>query len=503
MKAFASSFGAWRSIEQNEGVKVPHGLVFSLAVVAAIGAPHGLEMVAEEEAKRPEGFDAIFISVLDSRCMIPACRHFRSWRVPFRRADRAPVGRYPLVWMGGQGLHNPMPMYDVADLIVVGDAEDLLPELLRLWEHHGNTDGFLSAASTVPGVLVPAHHDPSEARVVQSVASDISVTLRNYIDISHNGTRRIEIARGCRYKCAFCSLGWRAPVRENHALDVVREIHRSKKTIHLQAGDAESHSGIDAIRVALRKHGGHDQGWTGRFDTLLENPDQTIPGQKRYAFGVEGVSHRLRRAVGKGYLTDERIVSDTVRFFASLPGENGRSLEAQSKGRAAWHLIAGLPGERATEVMELGAVIRRIDDERHGRVARNLTIHWQPFQPLPGTPMQWCAGGTGARRMASLLRPFERLAWCCVRQHGGRTDQMALVCASLARSDRRGAALLEALEKQRVTPDEAVAISGSSHGALDPDTPLPWDWIEHAYPRRALRRAYDVMMRRLGTPPAR
>lgn len=488
MRAFASSFGAWKSIEKNEGVKVPHGLVFSLAVVGAIGAPHGLDMVAEEEAKRPDGFDAIFVSVLDSRCMVPACRHFRSWRVPFRRAERS-IGRYPLVWMGGQGLHNPMPMYDVADLIVIGDAEGPLPQLLELWERHGNTPGFLAAASTVPGVFVPSHHHPSEARVVQSVASDISVTLSNYIDVSHNGTRRVEIARGCRYKCAFCSLGWRAPVRENSAADVVQEIRKSKKTIHLQAGDAESHSEIDAIRSALRSHGGHDQGWTGRLDSLFENPDQTITGQKRYAFGVEGVSHRIRRAVGKGYLTDERLTEDTVRFFASIDGE--------SKGRAAWHLIAGLPGERAPEVLELAGVIREIDRRRTGAVPRNLTIHWQPFQPLPGTPMQWCAGGTGARRMASMLRPFEGLPWCRLRQHGGRTDGMALVCSALARSDTRGARLLLALDHGPVTPDEAQAITGAPYGALDPDAPLPWDWIQYAYPRPILRRAYDVMMARL------
>jgi hypothetical protein len=496
MRAFASSFGAWRSIEQNAGVKVPHGLVFSLAVVGAIGASHGLEMVAEEDAKRPDGFDSIFASVLDSRCMVPACRHFRSWRVPFRRADRTPTGRYPLVWMGGQGLHNPMPMYDVADLIVVGDAEDPLPELLLLWERHGNSDGFLSAASTVPGVLVPAHHDPSEARIVQSVASDISVTLRNYIDVSHNGTRRVEIARGCRYKCAFCSLGWRAPVRENPAADVVSEIRKSKKTIHLQAGDAESHSGIDAIRIALRKHGGHDQGWTGRFDTLLENPDQTIPGQKRYAFGVEGVSYRIRRAVGKAYLTDERLVSDTLRVFESLaPSKSGRD----SPGRIAWHLISGWPTETRKEVMALVEMIQRIANEWRGPTKR-LAVHWQPLQPLPGTPAQWCAAGHGAKKQAGLLEwALDTMPAIYLTQNGGRTDQMALVCASLARSDRRGAALLEALEKSRVTPDEAAAISGATHGALDPDAPLPWDWIEHAYPRRTLRRAYDVMMRRLGT----
>lgn len=493
MKAFASSFRAWRSIEKQEGIKVPHGLVMSLAAVEAIGRPHGLKLVAEELTDEPaRDFDAIFISVLDSRCMIEAARCFREWGIPFRRKDRA-LGKWPLVWIGGQGVHNPRPLGDVGDLFVLGDAEVPLPELLGLWERHGNTPGFLSAASTISGVWVPSLHNPDEHTVIQAIAEDVGVTLRNDISVSHDGTRRIEIARGCRYKCTFCSLGWRTPVRENSAEQIIAEIKRSPKRVHLQAGDAESHSEIDVIRQTLRAHGGIDQGWTGRLDSLFENPDQTIPGQKRYAFGVEGVSFRLRQAVGKGYLTDERLISDTVRFFETLEGPG--------KGRAAWHVMSGLPTESPRESLDLGAVLTEINNRRRGKTARNLSIHWQPFQPLPGTPMQWCAAGTGARKQVSLMRAFEGMPWCAVRQVGGRTDHMALICASLARADERGAGLLEALADGPVTPDEATRIAGVGYGALDPDAPLPWDFVQQHYPRETLRKAYDVMMRRLEAGP--
>lgn len=491
MHAFASSFHAWKSLERQEGIKVPHGLVFPLAAVEAIGKPHGLTMTAEEHATDPvRGFDAIMISVLDSRCMLEAARHFREWRVPFRRRDRRPVGSWPLVWIGGQGVHNPRPLGDVGDLFVIGDAEDPLPELLRLWERHGNTPGFLSAASTVPGVWVPEHHNPSEHTVVQSVTQDVSVTLRNDISVSHDGTRRLEIARGCRYKCTFCSLGWRAPVRENSAEQIVAEIKRSPKRVHLQAGDAESHSEIDVIRQTLRAHGGVDTGWTGRLDTLFENPDQTIPGQKRYAFGVEGVSFRLRQAVGKGYLTDERLIEDTCRFFDKIEGD--------SVGRAAWHVISGLPTESPMETLDLMRVLMAISDRRVGKGSKLLDLHWQPFQPLPGTPMQWCAAGLGARRQARMLEThLTQSPWLHVRQKGGRTDAAALTCAVLARADERGADLLEAIADRRVTPDEAAEIAGVGYGELDPDAPLPWDFVQQHYPRETLRRAYDVMMRRL------
>ena len=292
MRAYASSLHAWKSLERQEGIKVPHGLVFPLAVVGAIGKPHGLEMDAEEHhPEGPAGYDAVFITVLDSRCMVHTAEHFRTWGLPLRRRDRDPS--MPLVWAGGQGLHNPLPYQDVADLIVIGDAEDPLPGLLRLQDRHGNSPRFLGEAAAVPGVYVPSVHDPARDVITQSVAQDIGITLREQISVSHDGTARYEGARGCRFKCTFCSLGHRTPYRENPAQAVIAAIGRGPARVHVQAGDIESHSGIVEIRRAIGDRGALDQSWTGRLDSLLEridplgeNPD-AIPGHKRYALGVE------------------------------------------------------------------------------------------------------------------------------------------------------------------------------------------------------------------------
>lgn len=76
---------------------------------------------------------------------------------------------------------------------------------------------------------------------------------------------------------------------------------------------------------------------------------------------------------------------------------------------------------------------------------------------------------------------------------------MCLTTTVLCRSDERGADLLEVLAgSDRITPDQAAALAGVGYGALDPDAPLPWDFISQHYDRSTLRRAYDVMMKRLG-----
>lgn len=488
MRAFASSFHAWKSLESQEGVKVPHGLTFPLAVVEAIGKEHGLTLEAEETTTRKASdFDAVFLGVLDSRCMIGAAAHFARWGVPFRRRNRD-VGKWPLVWAGGQGLRNPLPLADVYDLCVIGDAEDPLPMLLKLWESHGNNRRFLELAASVHGVFVPSVHDRRLDTIVQSVSKDIGITLRNNVDVSHNGTRRVEIARGCKSKCAFCSLGWGQPMRENPPSAIVEALQDSRKPVHLQAGDAEAHSGITEIREAIAGLGGRDSGWTGRLDSLLENPDNAIRGDKRYAFGVEAMTHRTRRAIGKGYLTDERLVSGTLDVFARMPDG--------TRGRAAWHMIAGLPGERFGDTRDFMRVLQAIDDGMRASHARNLSIHWQPFQPLPFTPMQWAACGGGARKLADVVSSHKTQRYS-VRHVSGRTDTMARMCTVLSRADERGADLLEAIAARDVSPDEAEAICGIGYGELDTDAPMPWEFVRGQYSMEQLRKAYRVVLSRI------
>lgn len=497
MRALATSLRAWEAIERQEGVKAKHGLVFPLAVVEAIGRPHGLEMTAEEETDQHAGdFDAVFLTVLDSRLMLSAARHFRArLRLPFFRRDRSAGA--PLVWAGGQGVHNPLPLAPAVDLFVMGDAEEPLPELLRLWDRHGGGSAFLKAAAMVEGVFVPSEHDPREVEIAQAVAPDASLTLREEISVNLNGIRRVEIARGCRYKCTFCSLGWRTPYRENSTEDVLQVIGSSPRLVHLQAGDAESHSGIDQIRDRLHESGGVDTGWTGRMDTLWErmtdNPDAVHPAYKKYAFGVEGVSFRLRVAVGKSFLTDERLVRDTVAYFSRVKDDLW--------GRAGWHLIAGLPGERPGEALDLMKVIQRIEANLPKKSRKGLTLHWQPFQPLPGTPMQWCAAGGGVRAMAAMLAPLEKDSWSPwlkVRQLKGRTDEVARLCAVLSRADERGADLIAAMADRRVSAKEAQSIAGATWGEIPLDSPLPWDFVRQWQPKEVLAKAHGAMMRKLG-----
>lgn len=490
MRALASSLHVWRTFELREKMRGRHDLTFALAIVEAIGKPYGLELVAEETTREAaRKFDAIFISVLDSRVMCDTVKHFAKWKVPLRRRERD--DSTPLIVAGGQGLRNPLPYSEIADVIVIGDAEESLPELLRLWDRHGRSGAFLEETARVPGVFVPLVHDRRHDTIVQSVARDITTSLRDDVRVSLDGSRRLEVARGCRYKCPYCSLGWRAEYRENDTDDVIAAMDSCPKRIHLQSGDAESHSGVLRLRDEVKRRGMIDLSWTGRPDTLIRRlaaDGAEIPQQKRYALGIEGCSERVRSVIGRRWLTDDRLIELTLELWSRVANDG--------VGRLCWHLMGGLPGEMLNDGEAMLRVLQELDRSRRNQTVRNLEIHWQPFQPLPGTPMQWFAAGAINKYIVRTLAFAEDLPFARVHQYTGRTNQMAQITTILSRSDERGADLLEAMCNRLVTVPEAERISGASAGAIQLDSELPWEFVRSWATREILEKAHRAVLRR-------
>src|SRR5213596_231856 len=83
-------------------------------------------------------------------------------RIPLRPEDRRPHD--PLVLMGGVcAFSNPEPVAPFMDLIVVGEGEELVHELIDAYRAASDREEFLTRASTVEGIYVPARYTVSYA----------------------------------------------------------------------------------------------------------------------------------------------------------------------------------------------------------------------------------------------------------------------------------------------------------------------------------------------------
>lgn len=484
MRALACTLDTWDAFARATGRTKTEGLTFPLRILETIGEPCGLEL---DYTKKLDGHNAVFVAVHDFSSMLSIGKAFRKLRLPLMARDRDSGA--PLVWMGGQGTRNPLPVADIADLIVLGDAELSLPHLLRLWEQHGNGKAFLSAASTVSGVFVPSIHNESEVTLRMGWSPDIRASLHNR-NLATEQHSRIEISRGCKSKCAFCGLGWMGPVRHN-AIDDVRDAIQSVPSVHLQACDAEAHPDIVRLRDWMRTRGIKDTGCTSRLDSNYDARSEFL-FDKLFNFGIEAVTERVRRKIGKSRLTNDFIVEAMCALYERQGARRGEPCE-----RTNWHMISGLPGERVSDTWELGQTIMKLDSAMlDRRLAGQLTIRWQPLMPCPGTPAQWLAAGPESEDWSRTLARYVRRPYSLRIEHGtGRGERKHLLTCLLARSDRRGAKLIERESRESVSPTTATEITGATVDALDVNSPLPWDFIEGYYQRALLEKAYRKLVR--------
>lgn len=140
--------------------------------------------------------------------------------VPVEREQRGP--RHPLVICGGPlTFSNPLPLGPFADIVVMGEAEEVLPRLVRAlidagaagpWEL-GQSAGLsaaekaalLRALATIEGLWIPAVHGEALPRTAQ--CDDALLPASSAILTPNTELRSmflVEPERGCSRGCTYC-----------------------------------------------------------------------------------------------------------------------------------------------------------------------------------------------------------------------------------------------------------------------------------------------------------
>ncbi|GAH52531.1 unnamed protein product, partial [marine sediment metagenome] len=152
--------------------------------------------------------------------------------IPVLAADR--TGDDPLILAGGPGVNNPEPMAPFFDLMLIGEAEDALPQLVArlaqrraeglgredllvalarefdflyapgLLEPAWNADGTLAALEPKVGGL-PERTRAAHVRDLESAPFPTAPLVPN-TEVIHDRVT-IEIMRGCPRRCRFCESG--------------------------------------------------------------------------------------------------------------------------------------------------------------------------------------------------------------------------------------------------------------------------------------------------------
>ncbi|ELS03372.1 radical SAM-linked protein/radical SAM family uncharacterized protein [Xenococcus sp. PCC 7305] len=351
-------------------------------------------------------------------------------QIPLTWQDRA-QGDYPLIFAGGQtATSNPEPYADFFDFIVLGDGEELLPEIGLVLEEGKDAglgkEELLLDLAQVPGVYVPrfydmqsdgsvkANRDDVPARILRRVATPIpaySIGLVPYVETVHDRLT-IEIRRGCTRGCRFCQPGMLTrPATDVEPEKVVDAIEKGMRAtgyneFSLLSLSCSDYLALPAVGMEI-KNRLKDENISlslpsQRVDRFDENIANIIGGTRKsgLTFAPEAGTQRMRDVINKG-LNNEELLRGI------------KTAVEQGWNKVKLYFMIGLPGETDVDVAGIAETVRWLRRECAGinskRLNFNITI--SNFTPKPHTPFQWhSVSTTEFLRKQNLLRDeFRRI----------------------------------------------------------------------------------------------
>ena len=390
--------------------------------------------------------------------------------LPLRAEDRP--GLTPLVIAGGTAMYNAEPVADFIDLALIGEGEELLPELVDLyrrakWENW-DKPRFLRAAVEIQGVYVPTlynvsyHEDGTIAavtplegapeKVVKRVVHDMDKsyypvkTIVPSTEIVHDRVT-LEVFRGCIRGCRFCQAGYvYRPVRcrsreqlAEYAQASVQDSGYQEMTLSsLSTSDYPELVGLcDDLEAFCGKNHVNLSLPSLRADNFsMELMQRLQKGRKAgLTFAPEAGTQRLRDAINKN-VTEEELTESLKTAFSG--GWSSVKL----------YFMLGLPTETDEDVLGIAEMANHaVHTWREHASNKNrglrLTVSTSWFVPKPFTAFQWEAqiSRVEYERRVKLLREAITAKAVNYNWHDGDTSFLEAV---LARGDRRLGRVLEA-----------------------------------------------------------
>ena len=394
-------------------------------------------------------------------------------KIPLRSVQRSEDD--PLIIGGGPCAYNAEPVADFFDLFNIGEGEEMLVEIVKLYikmkdeGRYSRAEFLHEAARTIKGVYVPSLYEVSynadgtikaytpkfddiPEKIEKRIISDMDKAyfpkkvVMPYIETVHDRVM-LEVYRGCIRGCRFCQAGiiYR-PVRE-----------KTPDVLNSQAKCLFESTGYDEISLTSLSISDYTQlpeltdkllSWTDdkminlslpslRVDSFTKELMEKIATVRSSSltFAPEAGTQRLRDVINKNVFEDDLLRAVNVAFEAG-------------KTSVKLYFMEGLPTETDEDLEGIPNLASSVLRTFYNCPTRNkakkpqVTISVSCFIPKPFTAFQWEAQDT----IEELERKQEfigsKISDRKIRyQH--HDAKVSRIEAVLARGDRRLADALE------------------------------------------------------------
>jgi radical SAM superfamily enzyme YgiQ (UPF0313 family) len=287
--------------------------------------------------------------------------------------------RWPLVVIGGPlTFSNPVPAAPFADVLLMGEAEETLPELVAAIRAEPDRRALLAGLAARPGFYVPSIHGTRLPAVAK--AADTLLPATSQIRTPHTELANmflIEPERGCHRGCTYCVMrrSTNGGMRLVDPKRVLSLIPADARRVGLVGAAVTDHPGLPEILRGV-VDAGREVGISSlRADRLTDEIVGLLKrgGYRTLTTASDGASERLRDTIMRK--TKERH----LLAAAALARAHGMT-------QVKIYMMLGLPGETSDDIDELARFSLEL-----AAAAGRLVLGIAPFVAKRNTPLDGSA----------------------------------------------------------------------------------------------------------------